>query len=279
MIDFTENVSDPVDGLVHRLTAHLNRNLAQISLNAAHSLEQVEDNEDSGYGDYGPYCPVSLVDHNLLRPGFGDSAARFEGRIYRFASPDFRTIFATNPAKYVTDRLPVAPPLRVIVIGYNSSGKSTQARKLARRLRCFHISYPERLREFALTSSTAHTEEIKLHLSDPKENALSPEAAVSAVAAFWNEEPYRSRGFILEGFPRNAAETKALLDSLFFADVVINLSISEETSEKRQLPKAIALFEKKRNEQIIQADIKAKLHAEAAAKRYDEVRSGFMLVD
>ena len=234
-----------------------------------HEDDYVDDTQDPGFGDFRQFCPVALKDLGLLRPASGDFAVRYEGRVYRTWSAEARASFIADPRKYVTDQLPTPPPLRFLLIGPSAAGKSTHARKLARRLRCFHISFPERVREVALTDSGAFADELRLHIENPEENLLTPDVALSVVQSLWHEEPYKSRGFILEGYPRHGDDCRAMLDRNLYADFAVHLTISEEVASKRKLPKIFAAFEKKRNEQLQEIEAKQKAKDEAKEARHN----------
>lgn len=52
----------------------------------------------------------------------------------------------------------------------------------------------------------------------------------------WQEEPYRSKGFILEGFPRSADDVAYMLEANLFVDFALVLNADAENLMPRLLP-------------------------------------------
>lgn len=65
------------------------------------------------------------------------------------------------------------------------------------------------------------------------------------VKPWWTEEPYRSRGFVLEGFPSSEDETAYMIDNQFIPDVIIQLNAEGKDIIKRILPKRMEQWSKK----------------------------------
>ncbi|CAF4634709.1 unnamed protein product, partial [Rotaria socialis] len=65
-------------------------------------------------------------------------------------------------------------------------------------------------------------ENIKAYLQDGE--PLAPEILDKIVKPWWTEEPYRSRGIVLEGFPSSEDETVYMIDNQLIPDVVIQLN-------------------------------------------------------
>jgi len=87
------------------------------------------------------------------------------------------------------------------------------------------------------------------------DEVLPPEVLNLIIPKFFNSEPYKSTGFILEDFPRNADECEYLRDNGYFPDMCLSLEVDEEVISKRLLhprmdcwKKRRAIVEKKRNE-------------------------------
>ena len=73
---------------------------------------------------------------------------------------------------------------------------------------------------------------------------------------------FRSTGFILEGFPRNAEEARFLADSGFYPDCVINMATEEDDVVNRLMPPLLNKWKQKRDKRLAkkqkQLDIKMK---------------------
>jgi adenylate/nucleoside-diphosphate kinase len=74
---------------------------------------------------------------------------------------------------------------------------------------------------------------------------LTSEILDKIVKRWWNEEPFRSRGFILEGFPSTDDETVYMIENQLAPDIVIQLDTEENEILKRVLPTRIEQWSKK----------------------------------
>ena len=62
----------------------------------------------------------------------------------------------------------------------------------------------------------------------------------------------RSRGFILEGFPRNEDETRLISTTGFFADAAILLAVEDTEIVKRLLPAKMSKWRIKRDIRLVE---------------------------
>ncbi|KAM9354982.1 adenylate kinase 9 [Pholidichthys leucotaenia] len=67
-------------------------------------------------------------------------------------------------------------------------------------------------------------------------DTLSPQILDLVIALFWEREPYRSTGFILEGFPQDQDEVQYMLQRQLFPDVVVVMKVEVTDVLKRLLP-------------------------------------------
>lgn len=74
---------------------------------------------------------------------------------------------------------------------------------------------------------------------------LLPEILDKVVKPWWTEEPYRSRGFVLEGFPSTEEETIYMIENQLIPDVIIQLNAEGKDITKRILPKRMEQWTKK----------------------------------
>lgn len=65
------------------------------------------------------------------------------------------------------------------------------------------------------------------------------------IKSWWNEEPFRSRGFVLEGFPSNEDEAVYLVENQLLPDVIIQLDVEGQDVIKRILPSRMEQWSKK----------------------------------
>ncbi|RNA14893.1 Adenylate kinase 9 [Brachionus plicatilis] len=96
-----------------------------------------------------------------------------------------------------------------------------------------------------LPELTEREETIKAYLE--KDEVLPTEIMDEILPQLWNEEPYRSRGFVLEGFPNNDSQAHYLMDKGFFPDAVIILRVEDEDVVKRLLPERLESWRAKMN--------------------------------
>jgi adenylate/nucleoside-diphosphate kinase len=90
---------------------------------------------------------------------------------------------------------------------------------------------------------TSEEENIKAYLQDGE--PLAPEILDKIIKPWWTEEPYRSRGFVLEGFPSTEDETVYLIENQLIPDIVIQLNAESGDLLKRILPKRMEQWAKK----------------------------------
>ena len=112
---------------------------------------------------------------------------------------------------------------------------------------------------------TSEEENIKAYLADGE--PLTTELLDSIVKPWWTEEPFRSRGIVLEGFPSTEDEALYMIENQLMPDVVIQLQAESEDLLKRVLPKRMDQWSKKME---MRTDKKSKAKAK---KDRDKVRS------
>ncbi|OAF69647.1 hypothetical protein A3Q56_02552 [Intoshia linei] len=88
-------------------------------------------------------------------------------------------------------------------------------------------------------------EAIKAYLES--EEPMSNELLDKIILQWWNKEPYRSKGFIMEGFPRTVEEVYYIQDRAIFADVTIIMSCDSTEIVSRLIPKRVEKWIDKKN--------------------------------
>jgi adenylate kinase len=127
---------------------------------------------------------------------------------------------------------------RILMLGAPGAGKGTQAARLVDRLGIPQISTGEMLRE-AVSEGTSIGLEAKVHMD---RGDLVPDSVVIAVAAERLAKPDAAKGFILDGFPRTAAQAEAL-DKLLGRtgtklECCLAITVDEDAVVKRLLRRA-----------------------------------------
>jgi len=130
--------------------------------------------------------------------------------------------------------------MRVVFLGPPGSGKGTQAKLLAERLRIPAISTGEMLR-CAVAGDTPLGREVRAVM---ERGDLVPDATMTALVADRLRQPDAAAGFILDGFPRTVRQAESLCGMLGNAaplSAVLNFSVSEDALAAR-------LFEREKGE-------------------------------
>lgn len=141
--------------------------------------------------------------------------------------------------------------MNIIVMGPQGSGKSTQAKRLAKDLNLLYVSTGEILREL-------------IELGDPLglkakqyvlKGELVPDGLINEILASWLDFQEAKNGYVLDGYPRRVGQAKILeekilggqrIDIVFYIDIPVKEILSRlakrEKVEHRsdETPKAIA---------------------------------------
>ncbi|KAL9969395.1 hypothetical protein ACROYT_G021608 [Oculina patagonica] len=119
---------------------------------------------------------------------------------------------------------------------------------------------------------TDEEESIRANLAEGE--ALPNETLDKILPAWWNEEPFRSTGFILEDFPRTEAEARYLSSSGLFPDIAVILVVEDTEIVDRLLPPLLDKWRKKRDkreaEKERQRALAKKQKEEDRARRREE---------
>ncbi|KFW84240.1 Adenylate kinase 9, partial [Manacus vitellinus] len=91
---------------------------------------------------------------------------------------------------------------------------------------------------------TDEEEAIKANLMDSKE--LPPEVLDNIVFDWWKKEPFRSTGFILDGFPRTADEAQYLSERGLCPDVAVYIQVEDSDILERLFPPRLKKWKDKR---------------------------------
>ncbi|XP_050927825.1 LOW QUALITY PROTEIN: adenylate kinase 9 [Lates calcarifer] len=94
---------------------------------------------------------------------------------------------------------------------------------------------------------------IKAYLSDG--DPLPPHILDMVIAPYWKQEPYKSTGFILEGFPHHPDEVQYMLQQHLFPDTVVIMALDVTEVQKRLLPRYLEKWRERRNHRDAQLNI------------------------
>ncbi|MGO9333634.1 MAG: adenylate kinase [Acidimicrobiales bacterium] len=118
----------------------------------------------------------------------------------------------------------MVPGARLIVLGKQGAGKGTQCVRLSHRYVVPHISTGDMLR-VAVKSGTPLGLQARRYLDAG--DLIPDEVVLAMVAARLDQDDTRTRGFVLDGFPRTVAQADGLDELLkpVAIDLVLNLVV------------------------------------------------------
>ncbi|NXC10013.1 KAD9 kinase, partial [Orthonyx spaldingii] len=132
----------------------------------------------------------------------------------------------------------------------------------------------EELEDFSQTMTKTETEKSKedVKLTDEEEaikanlmdnTELPPEVLDNIVPQWWKKEPFRSTGFILDGFPRTSDEARYLSEQGLCPDVAVYIQVEESDIFDRLFPLRLKKWKdrraKKKEYRKKLKDLKAKI--------------------
>ncbi len=123
---------------------------------------------------------------------------------------------------------------KYVIMGIQGCGKGTQAKLLARKLDLTHISVGDILR-WNIQNHTKLAARIKRIVA--RGQLVSDEIVADIVHSRLAEHDW-NHGFILDGFPRNDAQTRFFLES-YDIDAVINIEVPDEVVMQRVLSRRL----------------------------------------
>ncbi|KAJ3094596.1 adenylate kinase [Phlyctochytrium planicorne] len=178
------------------------------------------------------FCPFALRQANILQKGDSTIVAKYESRIYYFSSDEARMAFLIEPHNFVNFRSPMnVPPPRLFFLGPSGSGKTTLMQSLV-GWDVPSLTFKTLVEEYCKIVDEDEREEIEYMM---RENAgvLSPLIVQDLATFLFQKEPYASKGFLLEGFPRTKVEAEVLIKHNLFVDAFINISVEPDVAAKR----------------------------------------------
>ncbi|KDO21306.1 hypothetical protein SPRG_13198 [Saprolegnia parasitica CBS 223.65] len=123
----------------------------------------------------------------------------------------------TNPLK--------APPLKLIICGPPAGGKGTQCEKLVAQYGVVHISTGDMLRS-AIAAGTDLGRKAKGFMD--RGELVPDDLIMDTLLDRLTQQDCVSRGWLLDGFPRNEAQARALVASGIVPDVVLVLDVADD---------------------------------------------------
>ncbi|GMF19587.1 unnamed protein product [Phytophthora lilii] len=126
--------------------------------------------------------------------------------------------------------LRVRNPPRLIITGAPASGKGTQCELLVRALHVVHLSTGDMLRQ-AIRDGTSLGKQAQGYMDEG--HLVPDELIVGVVLERLAQKDCKTRGWLLDGFPRTEAQAEALLAARTIPDCVLALEVPDDEVVKR----------------------------------------------
>ncbi|XP_043531266.1 adenylate kinase 9 [Chiloscyllium plagiosum] len=120
---------------------------------------------------------------------------------------------------------------------------------------------------------TAEEEAMKAYLLEDEQ--LPSEILDNLIPKWWNEEPFKSTGFVLDGFPTTSEEVQYLIKNSLFPDASIFIKVEESNVIDWILPSKLEKWREKRRQKLKRKnkikELKKKIKDEKIEKRRQEL--------
>jgi adenylate kinase len=126
----------------------------------------------------------------------------------------------------------VIPGVRLVILGRQGAGKGTQCVRLARHYVVPHISTGDMLRA-AVKEGTDFGRKAQEYMA--RGDLLPDDIIIGVVGERLNKDDTRTRGYLLDGFPRTVGQAEALAELTVDdpLDMTINLDVPEDVVIQR----------------------------------------------
>ena len=131
----------------------------------------------------------------------------------------------------------MVPGARLVILGRQGAGKGTQCMRLARHYVVPHVSTGDIFRASVKAGSEFGSRAEEFMVAG---KLVPDEIVVGVVQERLCQRDAKARGFILDGFPRTAAQAKALDEMLEVEGMPLDLTIDLEISEEDALARLAA---------------------------------------
>eukprot|EP00842_Homolaphlyctis_polyrhiza_P006388 jgi/Hompol1/6750/HPOL_001194-RA len=198
------------------------------------------------------FCPVSFLNSGELVEADMSAAAVYRGFIYFFANDAFADRFVENPDKFLIDPLTL-PQTRLSIVGAPCCGKTTQAKLVAHKYGLAYLSVDAILSKWENQSGLRKTPGSPDGMSDAskRQDTLFSKATIpfyfidriysgtipvdllTEVVKYGvkqaEQQAKAAKGWVLDDYPRNAEQAKALVSAGLLPKYFINLQSDANT--------------------------------------------------
>jgi hypothetical protein len=193
------------------------------------SVEEATQLRETGRARYSALGVANAADPRL--PVYGTvSCALLRDRVYLFGDEQERDAFLQRPLQAMKRPLPTRRALvsSTVVLGPPLSGKSTQARLLAKKLGAVYVTV-EGMLEDAISGDTPFAGELALSLMSGTP-PISDKQLVEALVGRLTMPDCITKGWVVDGFPQTLQQAELLATYGFRPQVVYCLELSEAQS-------------------------------------------------
>jgi len=150
-----------------------------------------------------------------------------------WAGETLGSVEATTDSAFKAAFLVVKPVQNVVICGAPASGKGTQCERIVEKLGLVHVSTGDVLRAAA---EDGDNEDGQIAKEKMEAGELVPDdLIVRLVVQKLNDPAVREKGWLLDGFPRTAAQAAAMEQNFLIPTKCILLNVPEEVLKERVL--------------------------------------------
>ncbi|KAH6571770.1 hypothetical protein BASA50_001642 [Batrachochytrium salamandrivorans] len=177
------------------------------------------------------YCPVTLKQEKRLIKGNKSISAQYQNLAYYFATQEARTEFLQLPFVFVHN-IKIPPP-RLVFMGPEGSGKTTCIQFLSKKWGIPHVKFDTLLYTYTSTFEQEKSEEMQNPYKD--DDIVPPSILLKIFSSIFVQEPYASKGYLIEGFPYTKIDLETTIKGGYMPDAFVILSVDAEIATKRAI--------------------------------------------
>lgn len=232
--------------------------------------------QERKFGNALYYCPVTLTENFVLWKGREEFAVNYNAETYLLSSKADMDKFIEDPVKFLPCGYPFrVPPPRICVSGGSGSCKTHLSKLLAQNYglaylsfenilkNLYHVDNKSTLFELASNSSIAT---LRAYLNS---EAALPSNILANLKMYWNDEPFKSVGFVFDDFPKTHYDIEYMVENKLIPDLIIYPEADETYLKTKILDSYMKTWQEEQEKQ--QEEFEAKYSK--ALEKWHEQRS------
>ncbi|XP_030766969.1 adenylate kinase 9-like [Sitophilus oryzae] len=234
------------------------------------------------YGDTWHYCPVTLHENWVLWKGKRQFALTYNDHDYLLATEKDYKKFLKDPWEFLPFSVKKCPPPRICIVGVTGCGKTTLAKEISNNYGLIYVSYEHFLKTCFNVRANQTLNELATDRNSVLYNYLQgnvplPENAVEKLAKYWLGEPYKSKGFVLDDFPRTPRDIEFMVRKKLIPDMIIYPSSTESYLKTKFIDRALKSWQESMDKHRQEIELR---HSKALEKwREDRAISFNILIE